>query len=841
MYKINDDYKNYIENNTSMSPKSKIVVDGIEYSGNVIKTVPKISHKNEKMFGGFPTKTCSFEIYDLDNKLNFENKEIFVYRGLLINGKIEYIPQGIFIPKADKITTNISQKSITFQNIEDKTQLFDTKYNSKLDWSTTHTGLEIVQEICDNLGVKLENEIFNWSNYKFKQPNFIENITNREVISRLAEIGGSIAFINRNGNLEIKEQTPTGHTIQRKRYGKLSRENQYGIINTVVLGKEGIDDDIVYPDPNMKNKIEWKILDNPYVDLYRKEMIEEVSKYIIGKSIIPFELTDFVDGNYLDLNDTITIIDRNGEEFTGVILNYENNSRIKSTIGANTQDSSLTNYKLAGSQKQSINEIKLLVDHINQIITALAKLTEENQTKVAELTLDVDSISQLVSKFADLTTTVEGRGTIDIDKIMTSELLYLHIYPTMTDLSYIYPSKNLFPSENLFMTTRDLIITTIDSETGEDKEVLRYTLPCDLHIINSDIKDELIIDYENKQIYCIHRVGFNEDGDKVPLEEEQKEYFEYKGIQLEEGTYKIFMECFEDAYINLRYAKQNELTSQFATQIEMNAAIKLAADEINLLVSKKISNSDGGVELASLIRQTAELIYLTANNFGWESQNSSMTTEGKLTAKNATLNSANIVGGNITLEDGAQIVGGNGLLTNLIYPGYTRGSMLTGSGDFIPLGHLGTPSDISGSDANQLVFMFKIPSNFTVKSAKVHLFHSPIYWNRDYEYDAYKGYGNSRNLKLYKITSSYIDINTFSGLFWSGGKGQEIKNAFGSNGFTGSTSSVTSAESIDIAKEISTGLNQLAVMTSESSQSGNQVFARTGGVLGYVEIIGYLK
>lgn len=391
MYSISNNYKNHIENDLSFSPKSKIVVDGIEYLGDVIKTTPVISHSNTKMIGGFPAKICKFEIYDFNNELDLVDKEIIVYRGLFIDGATEFIPQGIFIPKADNITTNISQRTISLDNVQDKTQLFDVKYESNLDWSTRHTGLEIIQEICDKLGVSLENENFNFSSYNFLQPNFSENTTCREVISRLAEIGGGIAFINRNGNLVIKQQTSTEHQIQRDRYNKLSKENPF-IINTVVLGKDGIDDDIVFPYTMEEDRVEWKILDNPFVDLYREEMIEEVSQYIIGKSIIPFEMNEFIDGFYLDLNDTVSIIDKNGITFTGIILNYESTGRIKAKIGADVQSETQTNYNLAGSNKQKMRDVKLEVDHINRTVRALVVEVDEQGEKFTEIFQDIDNI-----------------------------------------------------------------------------------------------------------------------------------------------------------------------------------------------------------------------------------------------------------------------------------------------------------------------------------------------------------------------------------------------------------------------------------------------------------------
>lgn len=374
MYPISNDLKNILETTTSLNSRSKIVVDNQEYISE-LKSYPTISHKNSKMIGSFSAKTCSFEIYDEDNSLDLAGKEITVYRGVLVNDNIEWIPQGIFIPQSKDITTNVSTRTISVNNAQDRTQLFDDPYVSELDWSNnaTHTGLEIISEICTNLGLQLESTVFPFSTYNFKQPNFPEGITYKEVVMRYAEIGGSIAMITRLGKLYIKTQTSTGHTVNRNRYVSLSKEKMFGFINVVVLGKDGMNDDIVYPNTLPENKVEWQILDNPFVDLYREEMIDTVASYIIGQSIIPFTLNDFVDGFYLDCNDVISVNDKNGETFNAVILNYDTSSRIKSNVSADVPTNTTTDYNLAGSSKKTLNQVRFDVDHntqqINQIIS----------------------------------------------------------------------------------------------------------------------------------------------------------------------------------------------------------------------------------------------------------------------------------------------------------------------------------------------------------------------------------------------------------------------------------------------------------------------------------------
>lgn len=396
MISVSSDYKNYISNNLSVSAKNKIIVDGVEYLGNVLKTYPKISHSTSKICGSFPAKTVSFEIYDLNNSLDFENKEIEVYKGLMLNGTPYYVKQGVFIPQKDNITTNISDRSIKFDKVQDKTQFLDDKYESELDWSNsqTHTGLEIVQEICTKKSLTLKSNSFAWASYNFNQPNFPSNITYRQVLARLGEIGGETVIFDYKGELEFKSQYTTGDTIGRSRYRKISKEKSV-TFNSVVLGKQGINDDIKYP-ANMldSNRVSFRIEDNPFVDLYREEMIEDVADFIIGLTYVPFACDSLLDGFIYELNDVISITDRNNETLRAVILSIDNSSRISSNIKLDTTIQDNTDYNLAGSSKQELANVRLDVDHIDSQIRSVVSKVDEVDIKVNggnEYTLTTDT------------------------------------------------------------------------------------------------------------------------------------------------------------------------------------------------------------------------------------------------------------------------------------------------------------------------------------------------------------------------------------------------------------------------------------------------------------------
>lgn len=73
---------------------------------------------------------------------------------------------------------------------------------------------------------------------------------------------------------------------------------------------------------------------------------------------------------------------------------------------------------------------------------------------------------------------------------------------------------------------------------------------------------------------------------------------------------------------------------------DLAAEIKVRADQISSTVKKG--------EIGSAINQSAEKIYIESNKFGWDSSNSSLTTDGVLSAKNAVLENAKISGSVIT-------------------------------------------------------------------------------------------------------------------------------------------------------------------------------------------------
>jgi hypothetical protein len=400
MYAASTSYKNYIASSRVRVPKSKIVVGNATYTGQqYLKTYPKISHSNSKMIGGFPAKSCEFEIYNLDGSIDLNGKEVSVYRGLEINGSVTWIPLGLFTAKDEDITNNKTARSISFKGT-DRAVLFDCAYGGSLTYPTTLGAF--VREICARHDITLETTTFPMSTFKLTEaPNMDASVTDRELISRAAELGGCIAQISRTGGLRISKPVSTGIQIGKARYKAVSKEPKFGVINSLVFGHDGYDDDITYPSIAPENLCQWRIDDNPFIDKTRESSIKTVAAQIFGMSIVPFQITDCIDDYILDLNDSISVQDKDGTYFTATVLQIETTARIKSKVSAEAQIVKKTDYKMAGSVMQTLKKVQLQVDHQNLSIQTLVQ-------DVSGLSGEVSTLKQTASSIQSKVTKIEG-------------------------------------------------------------------------------------------------------------------------------------------------------------------------------------------------------------------------------------------------------------------------------------------------------------------------------------------------------------------------------------------------------------------------------------------------
>lgn len=292
----------------------------------------------------------------------------------------------------------------------------------------------------------------------------------------------------------------------------------------------------------------------------------------------------------------------------------------------------------------------------------------DNQSKnIAQIMIKQEEIMQEISAISDTTTVDKGIGKISLEDINESNLIYLNIYPTKTDISYIYPDFGLFPEADLYPLSRKLVMRNLTNNTNN-----YYELPCDLLFYDSANYDEFIYDYNTEQCYKIKRIDLDSDGNKFILNEPMNEYFDFPEIILAEGNYEIFLLSFNDAMIQARAMVKNLYSAQFVTQTQFSARIKQAKNEINASVSEKIILTNNKLEELSgeLDIQASEIsLKLNSSDFTSEAligliNNRDGTSTAKINANNIDLN------GYVTLNSlsghGTTIIDGSNIKTGII-------------------------------------------------------------------------------------------------------------------------------------------------------------------------------
>lgn len=206
----------------------------------------------------------------------------------------------------------------------------------------------------------------------------------------------------------------------------------------------------------------------------------------------------------------------------------------------------------------------------------------------------------------------------------------------------------------------------------------------------------------------------------------------------------------------------------------------------------------------------------------------------------------------IKLNNGAKVVGNNGLMNTYLYEnegilGYTISMMWDDIAEKF----------ISIIGKWDLILNFVIPKGLSITEAKLQLIHTPINWLTgeidENNNEIVLGWGKCHNVKVFKATNAYsrilsaplnagvvydTDATTYS----------EILDALGTSGWTPSitpsdtnhTSETT--ESIDIKSSLSEGFNRIKISLPEPSSAWNQdiVAANSGYMYAMLKINGYM-
>ena len=498
----------------------------------------------------------------------------------------------------------------------------------------------------------------------------------------------------------------------------------------------------------------------------------------------------------------------------------------------------------------------------------------------------IEGYNELLLKVAntyDFTKTSAGVGEVTLENFRGGGFVDITI---TGNISLLYPSSKTYPSSNTFTKSTYL---TVENSSGKKRVKIPIKRLRTLDGTFDELKIYSVYNDEKQQfeyhVRVIEKIGLDENSQKFVLGEPISKEYGIVDIPFENGNNKLYFKSFPGLSFSAKYLIINEVTNTFATNAYVNKQINFTenaiiqevgiqfdginekVDGVNNDLNEKVTNANQNIEnaekrmraslvlkldktdftgdnLVSMINLAAYLINLDSNRLSWNSDFSSMTNDGHLTAQSGNFKNCTIDGGDLLLKNGAKVVGDNGLLTNLQFQSFGQylGKSFVGFGvDY------NTPGSSMSVVKTQLPVIVQIPENFTVVRAYVTINHSIIK-------NASLQIGYARKIKLYKANSLaspgiYTDGHGVSGwIDMAQISGTEIKGAFGANGFTASNTYSSSNEikvSSDIGSSLNAGANILFIQTDETTSSTSSDMtdanSKTGAIQLTVDILGYLN
>ena len=403
MYKVSQEVKNLF--NKNYIQVADITVNGVNESFSVAEneivqgslSIDRYSVSNSKIeVGSAVAAELTLKLKNDDGKYDntvFEGAEVFVKIGIKKwdahrweNAVIHWIPCGYFtIDEPPRALSTIAISAL------DRMILFDKTVDiSKLSFPMTVA--DLLNKICTICGVTLATDITRLSNKDYQITAYPEgqDLTYRTLLQWCAALTGTCAFMNYDGNLELKWYEQTDLTISpSERYNSDMQENDVAITgiyfkdaaNTEYIA--GTDDYCLDLSSNglLQDNVQV-VLDTLYVSLK-------------GFSYRPYTAT-IKSAPYIYPMDMIHYEDAKGEVHDTIITNVTFGMNLSTSIAGKGETTQKQKYSQGGGlTKQQATILEKLRENLDKVMTAKEQAQLElNRLLSNSLGLNIVTIPQ---------------------------------------------------------------------------------------------------------------------------------------------------------------------------------------------------------------------------------------------------------------------------------------------------------------------------------------------------------------------------------------------------------------------------------------------------------------
>ena len=580
--------------------------------------------------------------------------------GILVGNDYEMLNFGNYIVhKSEKQEDKGKYKITCYDKL-----LYSMRQNENMHITYPITIKNYLTRVASMLGLTVATTSFHNSELQIQGELYLGlEYTYRDILDEIAQATGSIICLNQNDEIIVKYPTRTNDTIDEDFLKDVNVDfgQKYGEINSIVLSRSGESDNVYLRDEESVEEnglTEVKIVDNQIMNFNdRSDYLQGILQALDG---LYYYINDYSSTGilYYEVGDLYNVQVDN-RTYQCLMLNdeIEVTTGIKEQIYAEMPSESVTDYTKADKTDRRINQTYLIVDKQNQQIESVISTQTEQNQKIARVIQTVDELNSKISDIADVTTSLEtNTARLEFEKINESEPVRVVIRPVGVNISYLYPSPVLQPSNNLYFKVRILRFENTTEET-----IVDYTLPDDLLYYDADNYDEFILDYDAHTCIVNKKCKWNSDGTVGLLDTPRTDEYEYPTIPLTNGDYIVSLVNYSNAYLFARLMVQNIYTTQYATKAEVGTEISQAVQNINLSVDSKLSNYSTTTQMNTAINLAKNEININVSEVNTKAE----------TAQNVASNATTLANNAQTTANNAQELAEN-INENLTTNYYTK-------------------------------------------------------------------------------------------------------------------------------------------------------------------------
>lgn len=386
----------------------------INYDDDLIEIKVDRVGENAKFFGFGISQKATVKIRDINRSRNIlEDEYIKIYFSIGETVNYKCVTPNLYVKEIerDENTNNITIVAYDRLIKANELTVDDLKLNGAYSFDNLINGIVVA------LGVSaytINKEIFD--GYLPEVANLSGTETLRAVLDDIAEVSGSIYFINHNNELifkRLRDINSTSWSIEKSDYFNLTCKNEIKLNSVAHITELGDNSKSVTAGAGETQYMKENCFVNNNSKAYT--LVGRITSYSTVKSMYEFNLS--WRGNYLlELVDRITIQTKDNSTITTYVINdsytYNGGFKQETNWSYTASEAVNTNPTTIG---EAFNQTSARVDKINKEITLIAAEATEASEKAAALEITVNGIDSTVKDFQN---TINGEVT-RIDEAIT--------------------------------------------------------------------------------------------------------------------------------------------------------------------------------------------------------------------------------------------------------------------------------------------------------------------------------------------------------------------------------------------------------------------------------------